>query len=142
MKYLLSSLFFVVLTASTVKAQDTLAYVQITEVDVAPIAPGCEEVVEPRAHMQCLQAMITNHIKSTYEYPEEAKENNITGQVIVRFLIDREGKVREVKVVRSAHELLDREAERIFSTLPQFQPAQKDGKNVAVQFYFPINFQL
>jgi outer membrane biosynthesis protein TonB len=73
------------LSVSTAKAQDTIAYVQITEVDVAPITPGCEEVVEPRAHMQCLQAMITNHIKNNYEYPEEAKANNITGRVIVRF---------------------------------------------------------
>lgn len=86
--------------------------------------------------------MIADHIKNNYEYPEESKTNYITGRVIVRFIIDREGSVREVKIVRSAHELLDREAERIFSMLPQFQPAQKEGKKVAVQFHFPINFQL
>ena len=142
MKSVFLSLFFVILSAATAQAQDTIAYVQITEVDVAPIAPGCEEVEPPRAQFQCLQGKINDHIRDTYKYPEEAKENNITGRVIVRFLIDREGSVREIKVVRSAHELLDREAERIFSTLPQFQPAQKDGENVAVQFHFPINFQL
>ena len=142
MKYVLLSLFLAILTASTAKAQDTLAYVKITEVDVAPVAQGCEGEQQQRAQMQCLQAKINHHIKNNYRYPEEAKENKITGRVIVRFLIDSKGNVQEVEVVRSAHELLDREAMRVISTLPPFQPAQKNGENVAVEFHFPLNFQL
>lgn len=122
--------------------QDTATYVLLTEVDRAPQTEECSEVEFPQEHMRCIQMFINQHIVDTFEYPEEAKEKNITGRVIVRFVIDKEGIVRDVTVVRSAHELLDREAVRVVSSLPQFQPAQKDGKNVGVRFYFPMNLQL
>jgi len=122
--------------------QDTATYVLLTEVDRAPQTEECNAELSPQAHMRCIQTFITQHFIKNFDYPEEAKEKNITGRVIVRFVIDKEGIVRDVTVVRSAHELLDQEAVRVVSSLPQFQPAQKDGKNVGVRFYFPMNLQL
>lgn len=141
-RFLLFSLCCAMFFAFETHAQDTIPYVQLKDVDIAPIAPGCEDVEPQRAQFQCFQATVNDYIKSNLVYPPEAKKENIKGRVILRFLIDSEGKVQEVSVVRNAHQLLDQEAIRVIESLPTFQPAQKDGSNVAVQFHFPINFQL
>jgi TonB family protein len=75
-------------------------------------------------------------------YPEEAKKNKITGKVYVEFTVDAKGEVTDVKVVRSVHPLLDKEAVRVVESSPLWQPGKQKGKPVAVQFTFPIDFKL
>lgn len=75
-------------------------------------------------------------------YPEEAKKNGITGKVYVQFTVNAKGEVTDVKVVRGANPLLDKEAIRVTESSPLWQPGKQKGKSVAVQFTFPINFEL
>ena len=87
-----------------------------------------------RALMEYLQM----HVK----YPPEAVKDSIQGRVIVQLLIERNGEVREVKVVRSVHELLDNEAVRVCKALPKFFPGSRGGKPAAMWLTLPITFKL
>nr|MDA3892773.1 M56 family metallopeptidase [Salinivirgaceae bacterium] len=85
-----------------------------------------------------LRDFIASHVK----YPKEAKEDGIQGRVFVQFVVSKNGKVEQVKVVRGVHDLLDKEALRVISALPDWKPGMKNGKCVTVSFTVPINFQL
>ena len=74
-------------------------------------------------------------------YPAEAKEDGITGRVMVSFDICEDGVVRNVKVMRGVHELLDAEAVRVISSSPKWEPGIQDGKPVKVKYQFPIIFR-
>ena len=81
-------------------------------------------------------------IQKNVRYPAIAKEYNITGKVYVSFIVDRQGKVTNVKLVRGVDKNLDAEALRVVSSLPQYTPGRQRGKPVRVMFTIPINFTL
>lgn len=81
---------------------------------------------------------VNDHIK----YPAMAQENGIQGQVVVQFVVTKDGTVGEVKVVRSKDPDLDKEAVRVVKTLPKFIPGKMNGQNVNVWFTLPIRFKL
>tara|TARA_B110000438_G_scaffold24744_1_gene23079 strand:+ start:5193 stop:5843 length:651 start_codon:yes stop_codon:yes gene_type:complete len=81
-------------------------------------------------------------IQKNVKYPAIAKEYNITGKVYVSFIVDRKGKVTNVKIVRGVDKNLDAEALRVVSSLPRYTPGKQRGKAVRVMFTIPINFTL
>ena len=85
-----------------------------------------------------LQTWIVKHTK----YPEIAKENGITGKVYVQFVIGKDGKVGDVKLLRGVDPALDKEALRVIKSLPAWSPGKQRGKAVKVSFQVPINFTL
>ena len=100
------------------------------EVDTLPVFPGGDRE-------------ILNFIINNTKYPEEAKKNNITGKVIVKFVVEKDGSVSGAEVLKSVDPLLDAEAVRVVGTLPKFEkPAKKDGRIVRVNYMVPISFAL
>jgi len=87
-------------------------------------------------------AELLNFIKNNIKYPEAAKAEKIEGRVILRFVINTEGKVEGITVLKSVHPLLDAEAIRVVSTLPAFLPGRQGGKAVNVWFSVPVTFSL
>ncbi len=81
---------------------------------------------------------ISTHIK----YPTMAAENNIQGRVVVKFVVQKDGKVGEVVVLRGRDPDLDKEAVRVVKTLPNFIPGKMNGQAVSVWYTLPINFKL
>ena len=81
-------------------------------------------------------------IQKNVRYPAIAKEYNITGKVYVSFIVDKQGKVTNVKIVRGVDKNLDAEALRVVSLLPKYKPGKQRGKKVRVMFTIPINFTL
>ena len=81
-------------------------------------------------------------VNSQLKYPEQAKKDEIQGRVTLQFTVGADGVVRDVKVIRGAHELLDAEALRVVSASPKWEPGQQEGKPVAVTYTFPVIFQL
>ncbi len=81
-------------------------------------------------------------IRSNVKYPEIARRNKVTGRVYVGFVIDKEGKVRDVKVLRSINPALDNEALRVVKSMPAWKPGVQKGIPVRVSYSFPISFQL
>ncbi|MEX0274404.1 MAG: TonB family protein [Flavobacteriaceae bacterium] len=109
-----------------------------SEVDQAPIFPGCENASDSR---ECFQQKMQRHIKKHFRYPKEAQQQGIQGRVAVLFTIDSEGHITDVRM-RGPHALLENEVDRIISKLPQMTAGKHGGKNVNVSFSIPITFKL
>jgi len=75
-------------------------------------------------------------------YPEEAKKKNIQGTVLVSFVVEKNGKITDAKVVIGIGGGCDEEALRVVNAMPKWKPGKQGGKNVRVQFALPIKFKL
>lgn len=76
------------------------------------------------------------------QYPDEAKEQNLSGTVIASLTIGTEGNVKDVNIVKSDSELFTKEVKRVLAKAPAWKPFVKDGKNVEVKYMMPVNFVL
>lgn len=85
-----------------------------------------------------LQKWVYTYMK----YPQEAVKNGIQGRVLVDFIIDETGKVRDVKVLKGADPLLDEEAVRIISGSPQWKPGKLRGQKVKSEMSLYVEFRL
>ena len=83
---------------------------------------------------------LSEWISSNMKYPAEAAKNNISGQVSVDFIVTWQGKIKDVKVNQPGDPLLDAEAVRVISNMPEWKPGKQGGKPVAVNMKIPINF--
>ena len=88
------------------------------------------------------EAALMKYLQSHINYPPMAAENNVQGKVIVQFVVDKTGKVGEVKVVRNVDKDLDNEAVRVCQALPKFTPGRQNGRPVSVWYTLPIQFKL
>jgi TonB family protein len=81
-------------------------------------------------------------IAERIQYPEEAKQQKLQGKVIIRFVVNKVGRVSDAVVLKGVHPLLDKEALRVVYTLPDFKPGLQDGKPVDTYMMVPITFGL
>ena len=88
------------------------------------------------------EAALMKYLQSHIQYPAMAAENNVQGRVVVQFVVDKTGKVGEVKVVRSVDKDLDKEAVRVCKSLPKFTPGRQNGQAVSVWYTLPVTFKL
>lgn len=113
-------------TATTAAADTTKIF---TEVEVMPQFKGGT-------------GNLYQFISKTIRYPEEAARKDIQGRVIVQFVVNADGSVGEARVVRGVDPLLDAEALRVVSNLPDFIPGTMSGKPVRVWYTMPLTFRL
>lgn len=71
-----------------------------------------------------------------------ARENGIEGIVYVTFVVDKDGKVKDAKILRGKGAGLDEEALRVVRSMPDWKPGKQNGRAVAVQYNLPVNFKL
>lgn len=98
-------------------------------VEQSPVYPGGEEEM-------------FRYISNNLRYPPIAAENGIEGRVTIRFVIDKNGKVGNVEVLRGFDTACDREAVRVISSMPNWQPGRQNGRAVNVYFTIPVVFKL
>lgn len=85
---------------------------------------------------------INEHIAKTTRYPSYAINNNIQGRVIVEFIVEKNGQVKEAKIIESISPELDKEALRVILQLERFYPGFMDNEPVRISYKQPINFEL
>lgn len=85
-----------------------------------------------------LKAFLAQNVK----YPKKAMENGVQGRVLVSFIVETNGSISNVKVVRSVDPELDTEALRVVKKMPKWTPGMQKGKAVRVRFTLPISFRL
>lgn len=97
------------------------------------------EVVEqqPQFPGGSVNGWLADHIK----YPVVAAENGISGRVVVQFVVERDGSVSQVKVVRGVDPSLDKEAQRVISSMPKWIPGKQNGQAVRSRFTVPVTFR-
>ncbi len=82
------------------------------------------------------------YLSKNIRYPEMAQQNNISGRVTVQFVVEKNGAIGEVKVVRGKDPDLDKEAVRVVKSMPNFIPGKMNGQAVRVWYTLPITFKL
>ncbi len=97
-----------------------------------------EEAPEPMGGMQALYDYLGKEVK----YPQMAMDNNIQGKVYVQFVVEKDGSINDVNVVKGVHNTLDKEATRVVKAMPKWKPGKQRGKAVRVRYTIPINFTI
>ncbi|MBW4891888.1 energy transducer TonB [Mucilaginibacter sp. HMF5004] len=82
------------------------------------------------------------YISTALHYPAIDQKNHVQGRVFVSFIVERDGTLSTIKVLRAPSETLGKEGARIISQSPKWIPGMQGGKTVRVQFTLPINFAL
>ena len=85
---------------------------------------------------------LVKYVQNNLKYPESAKKNKQEGRVFVGFVVEKDGSVTNVNVLRGVCEELDNEAVRVVKSLPKFTPGMHGGKPVRVQYTLPVVFKL
>lgn len=120
----------------SVTTQNTVWVESVTPPD--EVFTVVEDMPEFPGGMSELMKFIADNIA----YPEEAEKQNITGRVVIQFVVDKDGSIIEPKVVKSVDPLLDAEALRVISKMPSWTPGKQRGETVRVKFTIPITFNL
>ena len=87
------------------------------------------------------QAMI-KFIRESMQFPEKELAQGIQGRVILQFVVERDGSIADIVVVRGVNPALDREAIRIVESMPKWIPGKQSGRVVRTRFTLPINFRI
>ena len=132
--------------------KDRLAEAVRSDIAVAapppPPAPKPEvsnkvfDVVEEMPHFPGGPAALQAFLSSNTKYPVVAQENGVQGRVIVSFVVERDGSITDVRVVRSVDPSLDREATRVVRSMPRWSPGKQNGSAVRVKYTVPVVFRL
>ena len=101
----------------------------------------CNVVEDMPAFPGGMEAM-SQFISSNIKYPADAKKQKVDGRVLVKFVVEKDGSITEVKVIKPAFPSLDAEAIRVVKAMPKWKPGYQNGQAVRVQFAMPINFSL
>jgi protein TonB len=88
------------------------------------------------------QEELQKWLAKNINYPDYALENNIQGKVTVRFVVNEDGTISEVKVVKGLERSCDEEAVRAIKKMPKWEPGKQNGKKVKVYFNVPVTFKL
>ena len=110
-------------------------------VEDMPKYKGCEGLKGDEA-TQCTMKAIMKYVGENVEYPRVAESNDIEGKVFVSFVVDKDGSVTDVQVVRGVDKDLDNAAVKVVKSLPKFTPGKQRGKAARVKYNIPIVFKL
>lgn len=117
------------------------------EVIAQPEPPKEEEtkvfdVVEVMPSFPGGQGALFEWLSKNIKYPVVAEENGVQGRVIVTFVVERNGSITDVQVVKSVDPSLDKEAVRVVKAMPHWIPGKQNGSAVRVKFTVPVTFRL
>ena len=87
-------------------------------------------------------AALFEYLSTHIKYPTIAEENGVQGRVIVTFVVERDGSITDVKVVKSVVPSLDKEASRVVAGMPKWIPGKQNGSAVRVKYTVPVTFRL
>jgi protein TonB len=100
-------------------------------------------VVESMPEFPGGQQALFKYLGDNVKYPVIAQENGIQGRVICQFVVNKDGSIVDIEVVRSGGDpSLDKEAVRVIKSMPKWKPGKQRGKPVRVKFTLPVNFKL
>ena len=128
---------------------DDLEMDEEAEVDIMEFEEEEEEddnkvfmVVEKMPEFPGGTAALMKYLRKNVKFPPIAQENGIQGRVYVEFVVNKDGKIVDVKILKGVDRSLDEEALRVVRNMPAWNPGQQRGKPVRVSYRLPINFTL
>lgn len=88
------------------------------------------------------QGELLKYLAKSVKYPVIAQENGIQGRVTASFIVEKDGSIRDIEVIRGVDPSLDKEAVRVLSGMPNWTPGKQRGQDVAVKYTVPVTFRL
>ncbi len=123
------------------RAQETFVKVEVKEEEEV-VEEEVFLVVEDDPEFPGGLSALSQYLASNIKYPQLAKENNITGKVFVSFVVEKDGSVGQVKILRDIGGGCGAEAVRVVKSMPKWKPGKQRGKPVRTQFNLPVDFSL
>ena len=110
-----------------------------------PLRPNPKKVYDVVEQMPSfpggMKAMM-DYLAKNIKYPVSAQKNLLEGRVILQFIVDKKGRLSDIKVVKSVEPSLDAEAVRVVKSMPRWNPGMQQGKAVKVRYTLPVTFRL
>jgi protein TonB len=134
--------------AFTVEGNDETAEVKHVEEKIAEPEPVKEEetkvfdVVEQMPSFPGGPSALMQYLNSNIKYPVVAEENGVQGRVVCTFVVEKDGSITDVRVVKSVDPSLDKEAMRVVKGMPKWIPGKQNGSAVRVKYTVPVTFRL
>jgi TonB family protein len=139
------------ITSTQIENQESL--LSLDQIDRFPVPPGVSETASAEELKSSLIKSISSHIANNFEYPVLAQELGMEGKIHVQFVIDKNGELTDIKVLRSLEAKdaeeekavlqAEQEATALIASIPKFnKPALKDGKAVNLKMVLPISLKL
>ena len=100
------------------------------------------DVVEQPPHFPGGSQAMMDYLSKNVKYPKVAEQLAIQGRVIMAFVVEEDGSITNVKVVRGVHPSLDKEAIRVVEAMPKWIPGKQNGQYVRVKYNLPVTFKL
>jgi periplasmic protein TonB len=117
-----------------------------TESKIAPIETKDEilevALIEQSAEFPGGTTELMKWLSNNVKYPSYAREAGIHGRVVLKFIVEKDGSISQVKTLKGVHELLDNEAVRVTKSMPTWKAGRQGGRAVRCYFTLPINFTL
>lgn len=117
-----------------------LTFFNISNNAQTPVQDDNRGYVETMAEYPGGEAAMFKYLRKNIKYPPEAYKNNIGGGVLIEFIIDVDGWVKDVKVIKGIGYGCDEEAVRVVQGMKRWKPGTRNGENVEVSFRLPIKF--
>jgi len=100
------------------------------------------DVVEKMPEYPGGQAALFEYLSTNVKYPADAEKQKIQGRVLVTFIVNTDGSITDIEVVKKAFPSLDAEAVRVISGMPKWTPGEQKGQKVRVKYTVPLSFNL
>ena len=88
------------------------------------------------------EAALYEYLNKSIQYPEMARDNGITGTVVIKFVVEKDGSITKASILREIGGGCGKEALRVVNGMPKWKPGQQSGKAVRTEFTLPVQFQL
>lgn len=85
---------------------------------------------------------LMGYLRDNIHYPTVAAENGVQGRVVVGFVVERDGSITDINILRGVDPSLDREAMRVVKSMPKWTPGKQNGSAVRVKYQVPVSFRL
>ena len=113
-----------------------------TVVEAAPVEEKVFTIVEQQPAFPGGVAEMYKYLSKNMKYPPQASRANISGKVHLTFVVNTDGSIQDVQVVKGLGFGCDEEAKRVVQSMPKWNPGKQSGRPVRVKFNLPVTFQL
>ena len=120
----------------------TATRIKVNDKEYVSEPEGAFDVVEQMPEFPGGAAGMMKFIAENVKYPEEAYSKGIEGRVLVQFIIEKDGSVTNVKVIKKVNDAIDAEAVRVVKAMPKWKPGKQNGREARVKYTIPVIFRL
>lgn len=100
------------------------------------------DVVEKMPQYPGGMVALFEFLEKNLKYPADAQKQKVEGRVIVSFIVETDGSISDINIVRKVFPSLDEEAVRLLGMMPRWSPGLQNGKPVRVKYAIPITYSL